>query len=234
MNVSWFLKFDGNNPIKGYFLYQKDLDRDGNFTLVRPSSLHSYTTETETWFRITDGIIPYTKYQFTVVACNGVSGTNCSGVDRGIPSTPVRIDPDGMSLIFACTKFRVQNSSFIIYYLLVIFLFSTAPDSPPFNCTATPTNSSEAISLTWFTPLQPNGLILTYNITYLPLSSTSGRDYSTETNTTISTANNETAFVVTNLYKATTYSFSLQAFTVVGGSPIATNICSTSTIEDGE
>ena len=95
INVSWSPSFDGNNPIKGYFLYQKDLDRGGDFVLALPSSPHSYTTESGTSFRIDNGIIPYTKYTFTVVACNGVTGTNCSSVDRGVPSDPIRIDPDG-------------------------------------------------------------------------------------------------------------------------------------------
>ncbi|XP_011404665.2 PREDICTED: receptor-type tyrosine-protein phosphatase delta-like isoform X2 [Amphimedon queenslandica] len=201
IDVSWSPGFDGNNPIKGYFLYQKDLDRDGDFILALPSTTHSYTTESGTNFRISDGIIPYTKYTFTVVACNGVDGTNCSAVDRGTPSNPVRIEPD-------------------------------APDSPPFNCTALPTNSSTSISLAWSVPLQPNGLITSYSITYLPLSSTSEREYGAESNSTISTPTNGTSFIVDNLYKASLYSFSLQAFTVIGGSPIATDICTTSTIED--
>lgn len=127
--------------------------------------------------------------------------------------------------------FTLKNN---LLFFTIFHLFSPAPDSPPFNCTALPTNSSTSISLVWSVPLQPNGLITYYSITYLPLSSTSDRDYGAEFNSTISTPTNSTSYIVGDLYKASLYSFSLQAFTVIGGSPIATDICTTSTIEDSK
>jgi netrin-G3 ligand len=201
VNVSWTNGFDGNSKIKGYFVYQKDLDRNGEFIYVHSSGPHSYTAETETSTVITSGIIPYTKYQFTVVACNGVDGSNCSNFDKGIPSVPVRIEPD-------------------------------APDSPPYNCTAF-ANSSTSISLSWFTPVEPNGLITNYTITYTPIHSISGINYTNSSSTMASTdPSNDTAITIDNLLKATSYSFTLIAYTVVGPSPSADDICFLYTLQD--
>lgn len=90
--ATWSPDFNGNNPIKGFYVYQKDLDRPNqSYVLVYPSNLE-YTTTTVTSYNITSGIIPYTKYRLTVVACNDIG---CSDFDKGEPSIPIRTEPDG-------------------------------------------------------------------------------------------------------------------------------------------
>ena len=113
-----------------------------------------------------------------------------------------------------------------MHITLSLFLSPLAPDSPPYDCQAT-ANSSTAINLFWLTPLQANGLIQHYSITYKPLVSISGLNYTT-------TPTNSTKLLIPQLWKATSYSFSIIAYTIIGGSPVSTDHCTIFTLEDGK
>ena len=118
--------------------------------------------------------------------------------------------------------------------LVYNFLSPLAPDSPPYDCQAT-ANSSTAIDLSWRVPLQANGLIHYYTITYKPLMSISGLNYTIDNNSsTMTTPTNSTEFMIPQLWKATSYSFSIIAYTIIGGSPVSTDHCTTFTLEDGK
>lgn len=93
--------------------------------------------------------------------------------------------------------------------------------------------SSTAINVTWLLPVTPNGPIQRYTVTYRPLLSLSGQDASSKQPTTVSTADNSTHQVLTNLLKATSYSFTLTAYTAVGPGPSSTDQCVAYTQEDG-
>lgn len=124
-----------------------------------------------------------------------------------------------------------NHSIFDFFYLSLSLC--TAPDSPPYNCIARPFNST-AMSLAWSVPLQPNGLIQNYTISYQALYSISGLSYESTAEIPLTTESNSTVIVVNDLFKATSYNFSLQAFTIVGGSPRAVDICSNITLEDSK
>ena len=96
-------------------------------------------------------------------------------------------------------------------------------------------NSSTSISLTWSVPLQPNGLITHYTINYIPINSISGLNYVNDStiNTTASPYN-DTEITIGGLLKATSYSFTLTAYTVVGPSPPANDICYQYTLQDSK
>ena len=79
-----------------------------------------------------------------------------------------------------------------------------------------------------------NGPITLYTIAYYPLQSLSGIDYrnnsdlqNTESTTHISTT-------VKSLRKATQYTFTITAYTVVGPGPPSTDQCQVYTLEDSE
>lgn len=117
---------------------------------------------------------------------------------------------------------------------LFLLLSPLAPDSPPYDCQAT-ANSSTAINLSWRTPLQANGLIQHYSITYKPLVSISGLNYTNHNDSyTMTTPTNITELLIPQLWKATSYSFSIIAYTIIGGSPVSTDHCAIFTLEDGK
>ena len=96
MYLSWVPSFDGNLDIMGYYVYQNDMDRENNYTLVQSSRHPDYTT-VDMMFNITSGIIPYTKYTFVVEACNSLG---CS--DRtGNMTSPIRTNTTGMETHFS-------------------------------------------------------------------------------------------------------------------------------------
>ena len=96
------------------------------------------------------------------------------------------------------------------------------------------TVSSTAVNVTWLAPVTPNGLVHHYTVTYRPVQSLSGQNVSSTQPTTVSTTDNSTQTVLTNLLKATSYSFTLTAYTVVGPGPSSTNQCVAYTQEDSE
>ena len=96
MYLSWVPSFDGNLDIMGYNVYQYDMDRENNYTLVQ-GSLHPNYTTVHMMFNITSGIIPYTKYTFVVEACNSLG---CSDRTGGMASSPIRTNTAGMETHF--------------------------------------------------------------------------------------------------------------------------------------
>ena len=85
-------------------------------------------------------------------------------------------------------------------------------------------------------PSVPNGQIDHYDVIYQPVQSISGIDYTTQTGLLgiASTMDNSTELIVSNLFKATSYSFSLTAYNDIGSSPNSTEPCVVYTMEDGE
>ena len=71
----WNVPYNGNSEIMGYIIYINNLDSDSGFTQVSTSSMKRQTmssqfTTTSTSYNVTENILPFTRYQFSVVACN--------------------------------------------------------------------------------------------------------------------------------------------------------------------
>ena len=114
------------------------------------------------------------------------------------------------------------------------FFDFAVPETPPRNCSAVAVNST-SISLSWILPLVPNGLIVNYSVTYRPIQSQSGIDYTASGLPFVAhTTNNSTTISIDQLFEATSYSFAITAFTIVGPSPASSDQCVTYTNEDGE
>ena len=114
------------------------------------------------------------------------------------------------------------------------FFDSAVPETPPRNCSAVAVNST-TISLSWILPLVPNGPIVNYNVSYRPIQSQSGINYTASGLAfVVRTPNNSTTVLIDQLFEATSYSFAIIAFTIAGPSPASSNQCVASTNEDGE
>ena len=109
------------------------------------------------------------------------------------------------------------------------------PATPPRNCTATAITST-TIRVTWMIPSEPNGPIDHYDVAYQPVQSISGIDYTTQTGLVgiNSTADDSPELIVSNLFKATSYSFIITAYNAIGPSPNSTELCVAYTMEDGK
>ena len=118
-----------------------------------------------------------------------------------------------------------------VTYCAIILL--KVPGSAPHNCIATAV-SSTSINTSWSAPSIPNGLIQYYTVSYRPVQSLSGLDLSSTQSKTVSTADNSTQLVLSQLLKGTSYSIMLAAYTAVGPGPSSTDQCTTYTLEDGE
>ena len=117
---------------------------------------------------------------------------------------------------------------------MACFFDSAVPETPPRNCSAVVVNST-AISLSWIVPLVPNGPIVNYNVSYRPIQSRSGIDYTASGLAFVAnTTNNSTTTSIGQLFEATSYSFTITAFTMAGPSPASSDQCVASTNEDGE
>ena len=73
--MTWNVPYNGNSEIMGYIVYINNLDSNLGFTQVSTSSMKRQTTSsqfttTSTSYNVTDNVLPFTRYQFTVVACN--------------------------------------------------------------------------------------------------------------------------------------------------------------------
>ena len=80
--------FTGNSDILGYKVYQRAVDTQTTLHFVQTSPSSPYTT-TMTMFNITSGVLPYTKYELAVEACNMIGCGTRTG-----PAT-VRTNPAG-------------------------------------------------------------------------------------------------------------------------------------------
>ena len=91
---------------------------------------------------------------------------------------------------------------------------TTEPGDPPANFVAT-VMSATSIHLTWSEPLLPNGVLVSYNITYnLTGISTS----------VVVSARDNTAYTVRGLNAFVYYQFLVSASTRVGAGPIARTV----------
>ena len=114
------------------------------------------------------------------------------------------------------------------------FFDSAVPETPPRNCSAVAVNST-TIRLSWILPLVTNGPIVNYNVSYRPIQSRSGIDYTASGLAFVArTTNNSTTISINQLFEATSYSFSITAFTIAGPSPASSGQCVAFTNEDGE
>lgn len=87
MDLTWQPPpFDGYRPVIQYTLYRNDLDRSNEYILAE-TGLESNSTS----FNVTTDILPYTKYEWRVRACNVIG---CSVFEDGVASVPVRTLPD--------------------------------------------------------------------------------------------------------------------------------------------
>ena len=78
--------FIGNSDILGYNIYKRVVDNQNTLQHVQTSSSSPYTTTT-TMLNITSGIMPYTKYEFAVEACNMI-GCGSRTVPVAIRTSP--------------------------------------------------------------------------------------------------------------------------------------------------
>ena len=88
-----------------------------------------------------------------------------------------------------------------------MYLYLLAPGTPPYNLTSLVVNST-AVYLTWFPPKVQNGVIVSYELDY-HLSSQLVTVYVTNT----------LDYLVSNLQEDTSYTFTISAFTRIGGGP---------------
>ena len=114
----------------------------------------------------------------------------------------------------------------IVVTVLLSYMYSFCPTpepgDPPARLAATVT-SATSIYLTWSDPLLPNGVLVSYNISY-NLTGT----YTSIIVNTVGT----TAYTITNLNAFTYYEFLISASTRVGAGPVATIV--TRTDESGK
>ena len=99
--LQWLIPYDGNSDIIGYNVYIRFVETDSNFTLVMTSSdmgsgmekkqANMFTTTTNS-SNVTEQILPFMRYQFAVVACNGLG---CGNLGEAGPSTTIRTLPEG-------------------------------------------------------------------------------------------------------------------------------------------
>ena len=90
----WNAPYNGNSEIIGYILYINNLDSNSGFVQVSTSStkrqtMSSQFTTTSTSYNVTENILPFTRYQFSVVACNQLG---CGAM--GQPSPDIQTNPE--------------------------------------------------------------------------------------------------------------------------------------------
>ena len=101
------------------------------------------------------------------------------------------------------------NSISIPSFAFTNTMHFTVPDSPPASFNATAINST-AIQLVWSEPLTPNGIIISYNITY---------NLSEMLASVLVDTEYGKKYVVTELDEYTVYRFEIFASTRVGPGP---------------
>lgn len=93
--------------------------------------------------------------------------------------------------------------------------------------------NSTAIDVTWLPPAIPNGVIVNYSVAYRPTFSQSGLDVSSIMPDPLSTADNHTHIMLTNLLQATRYAITLTAYTIEGAGPMSSDSCMALTEQEG-
>ena len=89
--MSWQPAFDGNRDILGYQIYVRDSDDVISDFIQIGTEL--YTTN-DTYYDVI-GLIPYTKYEFIILACNMIG---CTLQEITTPTNPIRTLPDSTLL----------------------------------------------------------------------------------------------------------------------------------------
>ena len=97
----------------------------------------------------------------------------------------------------------------------VMYTHTTDPSSP-LNLTIT-NKTSTSLTVEWSPPLTPNGVILSYQVSYVGLESLNPVPDSFETNSTLNTNGTTLTVEVAHLSPYSWYSLSTKAFTSAGG-----------------
>ena len=92
----------------------------------------------------------------------------------------------------------------------------TTDPSSPLNLTIT-NKTSTSLTVEWSPPLTPNGVILSYQVSYVGLESVNPVPDSFETNSTLNTNGTTQTVEVAGLSPYSWYSLSMKAFTSAGG-----------------
>ena len=92
----------------------------------------------------------------------------------------------------------------------------TIDPSSPLNLTVT-NKTSTSLTAEWSPPLTPNGVILSYQVSYVGLESVNPVPHSFETNSTLNTNGTTQTVEVAGLSPYSLYSLSVKAFTSAGG-----------------
>ena len=171
-------------------------------TVVSPTSIKA------DWIapNVTNGII--TNYNLVLVAVNDVvlesSITHFSGLAFTYTVAGLTPFTDNTFLLEACTSQKCGSSEQV-----TIRTEEDVPESqtPP---TLTTINSS-AIQVTWTEPMQPNGIIVKYELLQR------GFPFTDNGMSIANISNNILSFTVVNLQSFTDYEFSVSSFTTVGG-----------------
>ena len=146
---------------------------------------------------------PFTKYTCSVRAAT-VKGEGSAAM------ASVVTNEEGTSII-------IDHQNYIISYAKIklpcLFVILYTVPGPPDNFTGISTNSS-SITLSWNTPIEPNGIITNYSIQYFVIAA--GKTLQ------ISLMSSQTTTTLSGLLPYTNYSCNITAHTSVGGGPAAT------------
>ena len=97
-----------------------------------------------------------------------------------------------------------------------VYNIHTIDPSSPLNLTIT-NKTSTSLTVEWSPPLTPNGVILSYQVSYVGLESVNPVPDSFETNSTLNTNGTTQTVEVAGLSPYSLYSLSVKAFTSAGG-----------------
>ena len=139
------------------------------------------------------GLDPYTVYSCVVTASTSAGESNFSLI------TSTRTDESG----------NLCYNLFIA--LLFVLMFFAEPGSPPTNLQISSATSS-SVTITWGPPLTPNGVIVSYTVSY---------SSSTEMVSIVLHNPMQTTHRITSLRAFTNYKISVYASTRIGGGPSA-------------
>ena len=105
----------------------------------------------------------------------------------------------------------------MLFTIIVTVMYTHTTDpSRPLNFTIT-NKMSTSLTVEWSPPLTPNGVILSYQVSYVGLESVNPVPDSFETNSTLNTNGTTQTVEVAGLSPYSWYSLSVKAFTSAGG-----------------
>jgi len=211
----------------------------GNF--LSPMPVHSMAVSSSTTQLRFSGLMPYTAYECYVTGTTSAGEGNYTTVSTASTDEAGKLCLFVENIIFGscyyCFKMlflhslhlyiKMYSASLYIRYILYnhcinqhyqlhLLYPTTEPGDPPANLVATVT-SATSILLTWSEPLLPNGVLVSYNITY----------NLTGISTSIIVSADNTAYTVSGLNAFVYYQFLVSASTRVGAGPVATTMMRT-------